>query len=105
MKNIAPDTDAESGSWVRADELDVGHCPSAARSGALSQEELALRARAGAAVLNDPARPCHQHLQFSFFFDGTGNNKTLDEPLNKSSNVARLHDAHQEKNSLHFFFK
>lgn len=37
---------------------------------------------------------CRIKLRVTFFFDGTGNNRDADEPLNKSSNVARLFRAH-----------
>jgi len=37
---------------------------------------------------------CEQTPWFSFFFDGTGNNRTLDEPKQKLSNVARLYLGH-----------
>lgn len=37
---------------------------------------------------------CEQQPWFSFFFDGTGNNRGLDEPKQKLSNVARLFLGH-----------
>lgn len=39
---------------------------------------------------------CEQHLSFSFFFDGTGNNMEADEPTEELSNVARLYLSHPE---------
>ncbi|SDC89529.1 Uncharacterized alpha/beta hydrolase domain [Massilia sp. PDC64] len=38
---------------------------------------------------------CRQILWLSFFFDGTGNNRTADEGILKHSNVARLYRAHK----------
>ncbi len=37
---------------------------------------------------------CQQQPWFSFFFDGTGNNLEVDGPVNKMSNIARLHEGH-----------
>jgi hypothetical protein len=37
---------------------------------------------------------CGQQPWFSFFFDGTGNNRRLDEPKGKLSNIARLFLGH-----------
>jgi hypothetical protein len=37
---------------------------------------------------------CEQQPWFSFFFDGTGNNKFLDAKTKRLSNVARLFDGH-----------
>ena len=39
---------------------------------------------------------CYQHLQISFFFDGTGNNLDADRATHEMSNVAKLFLAHQE---------
>lgn len=39
---------------------------------------------------------CTQSLWFSFFFDGTGNNLSVDELTSKHSNVAKLYRAHAE---------
>ena len=38
---------------------------------------------------------CTKVLHYSVFFDGTGNNKDVDEPLRSWSNVARLYRAAQ----------
>lgn len=38
---------------------------------------------------------CRQIVWLSFFFDGTGNNRTADEGMLKHSNVARLYRAHK----------
>lgn len=43
---------------------------------------------------------CEQQPWFSFFFDGTGNNKRLDADKKKWSNVARLFDGHIEDRPL-----
>lgn len=43
---------------------------------------------------------CEQKPWISFFFDGTGNNRKIDEPLEKLSNIARLHEAHREERPL-----
>ncbi|HEX7907360.1 MAG TPA: DUF2235 domain-containing protein [Paraburkholderia sp.] len=40
---------------------------------------------------------CEQQPWFSFFFDGTGNNRLLDEPKQKLSNIARLYYGHIEE--------
>jgi hypothetical protein len=40
---------------------------------------------------------CEQQPWFSFFFDGTGNNRILDEPQQKLSNVARLYLGHVDE--------
>lgn len=37
---------------------------------------------------------CEQKPWFSFFFDGTGNNRDIDTPIKKQSNVARLWHGH-----------
>ncbi|WP_341249554.1 DUF2235 domain-containing protein, partial [Cupriavidus pauculus] len=37
---------------------------------------------------------CEEQPWLSFFFDGTGNNRNVDRPLNKLSNVARLYEGH-----------
>lgn len=37
---------------------------------------------------------CEQQPWFSFFFDGTGNNRRLDAEKKKWSNIARLYDGH-----------
>ncbi len=36
---------------------------------------------------------CRLYPRFAFFFDGTGNNRELDTPLNRLSNVAKLFNA------------
>ncbi len=43
---------------------------------------------------------CEQIPWFSFFFDGTGNNRDLDRPQQKLSNVARLFEGHVEDRPL-----
>ncbi|RDK03184.1 T6SS phospholipase effector Tle1-like catalytic domain-containing protein [Paraburkholderia lacunae] len=43
---------------------------------------------------------CEQQPWFSFFFDGTGNNKFQDAALQKLSNVARLYEGHDEERPL-----
>ncbi|MEX3985199.1 DUF2235 domain-containing protein [Paraburkholderia sp. EG287A] len=43
---------------------------------------------------------CEQQPWFSFFFDGTENNRRLDEPKQKLSNIARLFDGHLEERPL-----
>lgn len=43
---------------------------------------------------------CEQQPWFSFFFDGTMNNKRLDLPKKKMSNIARLFDGHLEERPL-----
>jgi Uncharacterized alpha/beta hydrolase domain (DUF2235) len=43
---------------------------------------------------------CEQQPWFSFFFDGTGNNRKIDEPKKKLSNIARLFDGHVEERPL-----
>jgi hypothetical protein len=50
------------------------------------------------AIKVEPAPPttCKQILWFSFFFDGTGNNRYVDEGLRKHSNVARLFRVHKK---------
>jgi hypothetical protein len=42
----------------------------------------------------DTCTTCEQRPWFSFFFDGTGNNKGIDTPLHKLPNVARLFEGH-----------
>jgi Uncharacterized alpha/beta hydrolase domain (DUF2235) len=42
----------------------------------------------------DTCTACEQKPWFSFFFDGTGNNRKVDNPLLKLSNVARLFEGH-----------
>ena len=37
---------------------------------------------------------CEQRLSFTFFFDGTGNNRDADTPTFDHSNVAMMFDAH-----------
>jgi len=43
---------------------------------------------------------CEQQPWFSFFFDGTGNNRDIDRPIQKLSNIARLFDGHVEEPPL-----
>jgi hypothetical protein len=43
---------------------------------------------------------CEQRPWFSFFFDGTGNNRNLDAEKKKWSNVSRLFDGHIEDRPL-----
>lgn len=43
---------------------------------------------------------CEQQPWFSFFFDGTGNNKFQDAAPKKLSNVARLYEGHSVEQSL-----
>ncbi|WP_245623653.1 T6SS phospholipase effector Tle1-like catalytic domain-containing protein [Paraburkholderia nodosa] len=57
-------------------------------------------ARAAAMACMDPAKKpgmadCSQSIWISFFFDGTGNNRFVDTPKSKHSNVARLFFAHE----------
>ncbi|WP_433695248.1 T6SS phospholipase effector Tle1-like catalytic domain-containing protein [Paraburkholderia phenoliruptrix] len=40
---------------------------------------------------------CEQQPWFSFFFDGTGNNLSIDEPQKKLSNIARLYKGHVDE--------
>ncbi|MEX3689228.1 DUF2235 domain-containing protein [Paraburkholderia sp. BR14263] len=40
---------------------------------------------------------CEQQPWFSFFFDGTENNRTIDEPKRKLSNIARLYLGHVDE--------
>lgn len=42
-----------------------------------------------------PFQDCSDVLHIAVFFDGTGNNKDVDEPLKRWSNVARMHRAAQ----------
>jgi hypothetical protein len=46
-------------------------------------------------VEDTPPTTCKQVLWFSFFFDGTGNNRYVDEGMQKHSNVAKLFRAHK----------
>lgn len=46
-------------------------------------------------VQNGAPTSCKQLLWFSFFFDGTGNNREADLTLSKHSNIVRLYRAHQ----------
>jgi hypothetical protein len=48
----------------------------------------------------DTCTTCEQTPWFSFFFDGTGNNKKADTPLHRLSNIARLFDAHESDEPL-----
>ena len=43
---------------------------------------------------------CEQQPWFSFFFDGTGNNRDLDLPLKTLSNIARLFEGHVAETPL-----
>jgi hypothetical protein len=43
---------------------------------------------------------CEQRPWVSVFFDGTGNNRSIDEPKQKLSNIARLFDGHAEDRPL-----
>jgi hypothetical protein len=43
---------------------------------------------------------CEQQPWFSFFFDGTMNNRLLDKPKQKLSNIARLFDGHVDERPL-----
>jgi len=39
---------------------------------------------------------CDHVLNIGMFFDGTGNNRKIDLPSNRQSNVARLYDAYRK---------
>ena len=47
-----------------------------------------------------PVLTCKQTLWFSFFFDGTGNNRYADEGLRKHSNVAKLFLVHKPNDKV-----
>jgi hypothetical protein len=47
---------------------------------------------------------CEQQPWFSFFFDGTGNNKLQDVALEKESNIARLFEGHSYERPLIYRF-
>jgi hypothetical protein len=85
------------GEWLNAQALGVCAKPANAETKALSFAEKVKQANAANYRLRTPATVCQQTLCISFFFDGTGNNKKLDDPKDKSSNIARLYDAHEDK--------
>ncbi len=90
------DADA-SGQWVSASGLPGCAVPGSAVLGKASLQTLMARAEAFGERDVPLDNPCHQHLAISFFFDGTGNNKDEDAPKNKTSNIARLYEAHIHK--------
>ena len=90
------DADA-SGQWVSASGLPGCAVPGSAVLGKASLQTLMARAEAFGVRDVPLDNPCHQHLAISFFFDGTGNNKDEDAPKNKTSNIARLYEAHIHK--------
>jgi hypothetical protein len=51
-------------------------------------------------VEDAPPTTCKQILWFSFFFDGTGNNRYVDEGMRKHSNVAKLFRVHREPDKV-----
>jgi Uncharacterized alpha/beta hydrolase domain (DUF2235) len=86
-----------SGQWVSAVDLPACAAPGNAQLDKADLNALLARADALEERSTPPNKPCQQQLAISFFFDGTGNNKELDAPKNKTSNIARLHDAHINK--------
>jgi hypothetical protein len=56
-----------------------------------------------------PVLTCKQTLWFSFFFDGTGNNRYADEGMRKHSNVAKLFLVHKPNDKVNgrygFYFQ
>ncbi len=93
------DADA-SGQCVSTSSLPGCVAPGSAVLGKASLQTLMARAEAFGERNVPLDNPCHQHLAISFFFDGTGNNKDEDAPKNKTSNIARLYEAHIEKEKL-----
>ncbi len=90
------DADA-SGQCVSTSSLPGCVAPGSAVLGKASLQTLMARAEAFGERNVPLDNPCHQHLAISFFFDGTGNNKDEDAPKNKTSNIARLYEAHIHK--------
>lgn len=86
-----------TGTWIAAADLPACTAPGKAQPGKADLKDLLARAEAQSERARAPDKPCQQQLAISFFFDGTGNNKDLDAPKNKTSNIARLFDAHIDK--------
>jgi len=86
--------------WISATDLPVCASPDKATAGKSDLKSLVARAEAQEKQTSPADKPCRQQLALSFFFDGTGNNKDADAPLHRTSNVARLHEAHINSSPL-----
>jgi Uncharacterized alpha/beta hydrolase domain (DUF2235) len=93
---MTTDTNGQNQCWTTATELASCVQPPAASLKKLTFDEMLARARSVSEREYSTDTPCQQQLTISFFFDGTGNNKDIDTPLKKSSNVSRLWEAHQD---------
>jgi len=83
-----------SANWVSATDLPTCSAPGNAALRTAELKDLTARAEAQGKQSTPTDKPCQQQLAISFFFDGTGNNKDVDAPKYKTSNVARLFSAH-----------
>lgn len=80
--------------WVSVTDLPACSVPGNAMDRKVELKDLIARVDAQERQSRPPEEPCQQQLAISFFFDGTGNNRYVDAPKRKTSNVARLYNAH-----------
>jgi hypothetical protein len=76
----------------QAEKIQADVSPSVSEPSAVQSVSYAVRA---IKAEDAPPTTCKQILWFSFFFDGTGNNRYVDEGMQKHSNVAKLFRVHR----------
>ena len=81
----------------QAGKIQANVSPSASKPSVVQSVAAAVRA---IKVEDAPPTTCKQILWFSFFFDGTGNNRYVDEGLQKHSNVAKLFRVHRPTDTV-----
>ncbi len=69
----------------------------------LSLREMAQRQRALTCIRSRETAQCQGQVYVTLFFDGTNNNKNIDEPQGKHSNVTRLYKASNDDPKNGFF--
>jgi hypothetical protein len=77
----------------QAEKIQAGISQSASKPSLVQTVGYAVRAKKEEDV---SPTTCKQTLWFSFFFDGTGNNRYVDEGMQKHSNVAKLFRVHTQ---------
>jgi hypothetical protein len=81
----------------QAEEIHADVSQSASKPSVVQSTHYAVQA-----IKAQDVRPitCEQILWFSFFFDGTGNNRYVDEGMQKHSNVAKLFRVHRQTDKI-----
>lgn len=81
----------------QAERIQVDVSQSASKPSVVQSVAYAVRA---VKAEDAPPTTCKQILWFSFFFDGTGNNRYVDEGMQKHSNVAKLFRVHRQVDKI-----